>query len=105
MDPEHLKKAAKFMKESKSVAEEYEKWHKAVFDEKKSPLDAKTMELIALGASSVIRCSYCIESHGMKAKKYGASAEEIAKAVQIAAVVGAGSTISYGLEALDVDGK
>ncbi len=101
MDPEHLKKAKKFTEVSGDIAAEYQTWHKAVFDESNSPFDKKTMELIALSVSSGIRCGYCIESHGNKAKKFGATPEEIAKVIQIASVVGAGSTISYGMDALD----
>ena len=96
-----MHKAQEFKELSKGVAEKYQEWHKAVFDESKSPFDKKTMELIALAVSAAIRCSYCIEAHGQKAKGFGATEEEIAKVVQIASVVGAGSAIAYGLEALD----
>ena len=101
MDLEHVNKEQAFMGLSKEVKELYQKWHSAVFDEKKSPFDRKTMELMALAASAVLRCKYCVESHSYKAKKAGATQEEIAKAIQIASVVGAGSAISYGVEALD----
>lgn len=95
-----MKKAGKFKKLAGDVGKKYNDWHSAVFSED-SPFDKKTMELMALSASAAIRCSYCVESHSAKAKSFGATPEEIAKVIEIASVVGAGSTISYGLEALD----
>lgn len=103
MDPEHMKKASAFDNLSGEVGTNYKEWHSSVFDEEESPFNRKIMELMALAASSAIRCHYCVESHGQKARKHGASEEEIAKAVQIASVVGAGSTVSYGLEALEAE--
>ncbi|MDP3917290.1 MAG: carboxymuconolactone decarboxylase family protein [Nanoarchaeota archaeon] len=102
MHIDHMKKAGVFKKLSGNVGEKYQEWHNAVFDES-SPFDKKTMELMALTASAAIKCSYCIESHAEKAKSFGASQEEIAKAIEIASVVGAGSVISYGLEGLDIN--
>jgi len=77
----------------------YTEWHKSVFSE--GPFDKKTKELIALAAGSIIHCAYCIDSHSQKARAAGATPEEIAKVVEIAAIVGAGSTISYGLDGLE----
>jgi len=97
-----MKKAGKFKKLSGKVAKSYQEWHKSVFDEGDNPFDKKMSELIALASAASIRCSYCIDSHSQKAKSFGATPEEIAKTIQIASVVGAGSTISYGLEGLEV---
>jgi len=100
MDPEHIKKAAQFKKLGGDVVKKYQDWHRSVFKDEK-PFDKKTMELMALSASAAIRCSYCVDSHSQKAKAAGATQEEITKVVEIASIVGAGSTISYGLEGLD----
>ena len=100
MDPEHVKKAGQFKKLGDDVATKYQEWHKAVFQDQ-DQFDKKTLELMALSASAAIRCSYCVDSHSQKAKAAGATQEEIAKVIEVAAIVGAGSTISYGLEALD----
>ena len=103
MDIEHAKKEQHFGTIDKGVKDAYQAWHKAVFTE--GVFDMKTMELMALSVSAVIRCKYCVESHSYKAKKAGATQEELAKAIQIAAVIGAGSTISYGIEGLDAPAK
>lgn len=99
MDPNYMKNSAKFKELSGEVAEVYKEWHRRVFET--GPIDRKLKELIALAASSAIRCEYCIESHSQKARAFGATQEEIVKAIQIGSVVSAGSTISYGVKSLE----
>lgn len=103
MDPEHMKKAGRFKELSGEVADTYKAWQKSVMDEEGSPFDRKTMELMGLAAAAAVQCKYCVEAHSQKAKKHGATQEEMAKAIQIASVVGAGSTVAYGLEGLDAE--
>lgn len=100
MDMDHVKKAKHFESLSDEVADAYYSFKDSV--EESEPFDEKTKELLALAASIGQQCSYCIDAHSRKAKKAGATEEEIAKVVQLAAVVGAGARISYGVEALDV---
>lgn len=98
MNPEHINKSNLFKALSRDFNERYKQWYKEIFRE--DIFDRKTMELIALAAACAIKCSYCIEAHSQKARIYGASEEEIAKVIQIASAVGAGSIISYGVEGL-----
>jgi AhpD family alkylhydroperoxidase len=70
--------------------------------EKKSALPRKIKELIALGVAHTTQCPYCIEAHVKAAKKEGATDQEIAEAIFVAAALRAGgafahSTISMGV--------
>jgi AhpD family alkylhydroperoxidase len=60
---------------------------------KKSLIDRKTKELIAIAASLGFRCQGCLNGHIKKAKKFGATPEEISEAIAIAMGVAAASVV------------
>ena len=95
---EEYLKASSIMKESsKEINDKYKEWKRAV----ETSLDPKTVELISLGASIALRCSYCIDSHSQKARARGATEKEIAAAVNIGAGIAAGAALSYGVLAFE----
>lgn len=61
----------------------------------------KYKELIAIGAAMVTQCPYCIEIHTQKARKAGATEQEIAETVLIAAALRAGGAMTHGTHALE----
>jgi AhpD family alkylhydroperoxidase len=60
---------------------------------KKTLLDRKTKELIAIAASLGFKCQGCLEGHIKKAKKFGATPEEISETIAISMGVGAASVV------------
>ncbi len=96
---EYLKASEKFKQNAGATLEAYNAWKNQAMAA--GAIDKKTKELIALGAACAIQCEYCIDSHSQKAKAYGATAQEIAEVIQVATVVKAGATISYGIKALE----
>ena len=60
---------------------------------KKSRIDRKTKELIAIAASLGFKCQGCLNGHIKKAKKFGATREEISEAIAIAMGVAAASVV------------
>jgi AhpD family alkylhydroperoxidase len=60
---------------------------------RKSKLDRKTKELIAIAASLGFKCQGCLNGHIKKAKKFGATPEEISETVAIAMGVAAASVV------------
>jgi AhpD family alkylhydroperoxidase len=96
---EYIKASELFKKLVEPTNEAYKAWHTAAMNA--GAIDKKTKELIALAISCAIRCEYCIDSHAQKAKAFGATPQEIAEAIQVATVVNAGSTVSYGIQALE----
>ena len=65
-------------------------------------LDGKTKQLIGLAVAAQIPCQYCIYFHTAAAKANGASQEEIAEAVAMAAMTRHWSTVLNGME-VDLD--
>ena len=59
----------------------------------KTGVDRKTKELIAIAASLGFKCQGCLEGHIKKAKKFGATPEEISEAIVIAMGVAAASVV------------
>ena len=60
---------------------------------RKSRIDRKTKELIAIAASLGFKCQGCLNGHIKKAKKFGATPEEISEAIAIAMGVAAASVV------------
>lgn len=59
-------------------------------------IPVKYRELIALAVAHVTQCVYCLEDHVAGAKKAGASREEVAESVFIAAALRAGAAAAHG---------
>ncbi len=65
----------------------------------------KYRELIALGVALTTQCPYCLDVHTANAKKAGATREELAETVHIAAALRAGAALTHGLLALKLYDK
>lgn len=63
-------------------------------------LPSKTKELIAVACAHITRCPYCISGHARRALKLGATKEEIAEAILVAAALGAGASLAHSHFAL-----
>jgi len=57
---------------------------------------AKYKELIALGVALTTQCSYCLEIHRKAALDAGATEEEIAETILVAAALRAGAAVTHG---------
>jgi AhpD family alkylhydroperoxidase len=60
----------------------------------------KYRELMALAVACTTQCPYCLDFHTRNAKKAGATREEVAEAVFIAAALRAGAAATHGTLAL-----
>ena len=60
---------------------------------KKSHIDRKTKELIAIAASLASHCKGCLEGHIKKALKYGATKEELSETIAITMGVSAAAMV------------
>ncbi len=63
-------------------------------------IPGKYKELMALAVAFTTQCPYCIEIHANKARESGASDQEIAEAVLVAAALRAGGAITHGTHAM-----
>lgn len=63
-------------------------------------LPVKTKELIAVGVAHTTQCAYCIEIHVKKARKAGATDQELAEAVLVTAALRAGGAVTHATHML-----
>ena len=74
------------------------------FDEaafKSGVIPLKYKELIAVAVGLTTQCPYCIEIHSKKARKAGASEQEIAETAIVAAAIRAGGAMTHATHALE----
>ncbi|RKD73522.1 AhpD family alkylhydroperoxidase [Sinobaca qinghaiensis] len=64
-------------------------------------LSVKEKELIAVATAHTTGCPYCIEVHTKAAKAAGASLEDTAEIIMVAAALKAGSALAHGVNALN----
>jgi AhpD family alkylhydroperoxidase len=60
----------------------------------------KYRELMALAVACTTQCPYCLDVHTKAAKRAGATREEVAETVFIAAALRAGAAVTHGTLAL-----
>jgi AhpD family alkylhydroperoxidase len=63
-------------------------------------IPSKYKELMALAVAFTTQCPYCIEIHANKARETGASDQEIAEAVLVAAALRAGAAVTHVTHAM-----
>ena len=61
----------------------------------------KYKELMAVAVALTTQCPYCIEIHSKKARKAGATEQELAETVLVAAALRAGGAITHGTHTLE----
>jgi AhpD family alkylhydroperoxidase len=74
------------------------------FDEaviKEGVIPVKYKELIATAVAVTTQCPYCIELHSKRAKKAGATDQELAETVLVAAALKAGGAMTHGTHTLE----
>ena len=72
---------------------------KAAFGEGAIPLEYK--ELMAVAVALTTQCPYCIEIHVKRAKKAGATEQQLAETTLIAAAMRAGAAVTHGTHTLE----
>jgi AhpD family alkylhydroperoxidase len=76
----------------------------AAFDEaafKGGAIPLKYKELMAVAVALTTQCPYCIEIHAKKARKAGATEQELAETTLVAAALRAGGAITHGTHTLE----
>ena len=99
----HDENDLKLLKEMKALApEEFKAWVAldAITGREDGKIPRKYRELIAIAVAHTTQCVYCIEVHTRNAKKAGASKEEVAEVVFLAAALRAGGAAAHGTLAM-----
>src|SRR5205085_8463339 len=74
------------------------------FDEaafKGTAIPLKYKELMAVAVALTTQCPYCIEIHAKKAKKAGATEQELAETTLVAAALRAGGAVTHGTHTVE----
>lgn len=72
----------------------------AIVGKEDGAIPRKYRELIALGVACTTQCPYCLDVHTRGAKRAGATREEVAEVVFLAAALRAGAAVTHGALAL-----
>jgi AhpD family alkylhydroperoxidase len=94
--PDDMRLAKKLIASAPVEADAFFKL-KSVTERADGVIPAKYRELISLAVALTTQCSYCLDSHTRNAAKAGATREEIAETVFIAAALRAGAAVGHGL--------
>ncbi len=85
-------------------AQAFANFSEAVF--KDGVLFSKVKNLIAIAVAHVTQCPWCIDGHVRAAKRLGATDEEIAGAIYVAAEMRAGAALSHaGIATVAAEGQ
>jgi AhpD family alkylhydroperoxidase len=74
------------------------------FDEaafKGEAIPLKYKELMAVAVALTTQCPYCIDIHAKRARKAGATEQELAETTLVAAALRAGGAVTHGTHALE----
>jgi AhpD family alkylhydroperoxidase len=99
----HNENDLKLLKSMKELApSEFQAWAglDGIVGKEEGKVPRKYRELIAIAVALTTQCPYCIEVHSKKAKKAGATKEEIAETVFLAAALRAGAAATHGTLAM-----
>jgi len=91
---DNLKKLPKMGKLSPEAMNAFWAYDKAALADGAIP--KKYKELMALAVALTTQCPYCLEVHREAALKAGASEQELAEVVHVAAALRAGAAITHG---------
>ena len=91
---------ARFGDMSKTAPKHFDnfmKWYSGAME--KGALDEKTKKLVAFAVAFAIQEPYCIDSYASQCAEAGFSPEQLAEAVNVAAVIRGGGTIAHWVQA------
>src|SRR5687768_16220921 len=98
-DMNNLKKMKKLGELDPDAYKGFLAFDKAAFEGGVIPLKYK--ELMAVAVALTTQCPYCIEVHAKKARKAGATEQELAESTLVAAALRAGGAVTHGTHTLE----
>lgn len=96
-DMKHLGKLKALDANAPAAMQAFWAFDKAAMAEGAIPVKYK--ELMAIAVAFTTQCPYCIEIHSGRARQAGATDQEIAEVVTVAAALRAGAAITHGTHA------
>jgi AhpD family alkylhydroperoxidase len=98
-DMKNLTKVKKLGELAPEALKAFVAFDEAAFKDGAIPLKYK--ELMAVAVALTTQCHYCIEVHSKKARRAGATEQELAEATLVAAALRAGGAVTHGTHTLE----
>jgi AhpD family alkylhydroperoxidase len=98
-DMNNMKKMARYAELAPEAFKAFVAFDEAVVRGGAIPLKYK--ELMAVAVALTTQCPYCIEIHTKKAKKAGATEQELAETALLTAALRAGGAMTHGTHAME----
>jgi AhpD family alkylhydroperoxidase len=98
-DEKNLAKLKRFGELAPETFKAFVAFDAAAFEKGVIPLKYK--ELMAIAVALTTQCTYCIDIHTKRARKAGASEQELAETTLIAAALRAGGAMTHGTHTLE----
>jgi AhpD family alkylhydroperoxidase len=98
-DMKNLSKLSRFGELAPEAFKAFVAFDDAAFTHGVIPLKYK--ELMAVAVALTTQCPYCIEIHSKRARKAGATEQELAETTLIAAALRAGGAMTHGTHTLE----
>jgi AhpD family alkylhydroperoxidase len=98
-DMKNLAKFNRFGELAPAAFQGFVAFDKAAFQDGAIPVKYK--ELMAVAVALTTQCPYCIEIHAKRAKKAGATEQELAETTLVAAAIRAGGAMTHGTHTLE----
>ena len=98
-DVKNLTKMGRLGELAPEAFEEFVAFDAAAFKGGLIPLKYK--ELMAVAVALTTQCPYCIEIHAKRARKAGATEQELAETTLVAAALRAGGAVTHGTHTLE----
>src|SRR5258708_19464202 len=98
-DMANMKKLARYAELAPDAWKAFVAFDEAVVKDGAIPLKYK--ELMAVAVALTTQCPYCIEIHSKKARKAGATEQEMAETTLVAAALRAGAAMTHRTHALE----
>lgn len=76
--------------------DKFQAWYSDVFQD--GALSGREKALIALAVSNALQCPYCIDVYTRSSAEQGADLPQMTEALQVAAAIRAGATLSHGVQ-------
>lgn len=76
--------------------DKFQAWYADVFAD--GALTSREKKVIALAVSHALQCPYCIDIHTRSGVEAGVTFEQMTEALQVAAAIRAGATLSHGIQ-------
>src|SRR5215510_7987511 len=97
-----MKNLTKFKKMGELAPQTFKAF--VAFDEaaiKEGVIPVKYKELMAVAVALTTQCPYCIDIHAKRARKAGATSQELAETTLVVAALRAGGSVTHGTHALE----